>query len=792
MFSWYHWLIVLVPLSAVCFYAARCRRYVRGVADFLAAGRCAGRYLVRSGMTMANVSAVSYIAYTEIHCANGWMYAFWNNALVPISILMTYYGWISYRFRETRAMSAGQFFEMRYSRGFRRLAAIVRGSADLLSNCIGPAVAVRFLVYLLGIPHKMAVFGTEVRTFPFLIALCLGLALLMLLTGGRISLLVTDAVQGLISYPIFVVLVFFAISRFSFWDEIAPILGDRVPGESFINPYDIQNLRDFNFFGLVVALLNQLLGGAWIGNGYATVARSAHEGRMANILGSLGSGMVGTVPLVFAMMVLAVMVHANHAATAAEIRSDLSSRVAEELVADPSAAAAVREAVAAVPPQIHRIGVDEPLSQGNNLETPTLEAAHGALLATLPEAEANALYQGFRTTYRQQTLPLVLRHVAPPWILALIVLLFLLLVVSSDDTRIFDTTATWMQDFILPFFRLPPPPRLHLALFKGLALLVGVFFWCGANFFAQLDYINMFVTIFTSLWVAGAGVVVTLGLYWRRGTTAGAYAAILSGGGISLASILVQRNWASSVYPWLAAHGWEAGVRHALEALSRPFNPWIDWAVSDALWPVKFPVNSLEISFIAGLSAAILYVAVSLLTCREPFNLERMLHRGKWADNAADAAKGDNSVTADKGRTSLPPQAARHSHAERRSFARRMLEHLVGITPEFTREDRIIAKIGFFKTIVFDWVVAFLICSIAARAYHWGVREWALRGFVVWLAVPIVVNFATTVWYTWGTVRDLRRLFRDLESRRRDTLDNGMVEGHVSLADKARFAREGK
>ena len=88
--------------------------------------------------------------------------------------------------------------------------------------------------------------------------------------------------------------------------------------------------------------------------------------------------------------------------------------------------------------------------------------------------------------------------------------------------------------------------------------------------------------------------------------------------------------------------------------------------------------------------------------------------------------------------------------------------------------------------------MAFLICSIAARACHWGVREWAVRGFIVWLAVPVVVNLATTVWITWGTVRDLRRLFRDLESRGRDTLDNGMVEGHVSLADKARFEREGK
>ena len=772
MFSWYHILLILVPLFAVCGFAVHCRKYVRGVADFLAAGRCAGRYLLRSGNMMANMSAVTLISYSEIHCANGWMYAFWNSVLVPISIVMTFYGWINYRFRETRAMSAGQFFEMRYSRGFRRLAAVVRGSADLLSNCIGPAVAVRFIIYLAGLPFTFTLFGHELRTFPFFLAVCLALALLMILAGGRISLLVTDSIQGLIAYPIFFVVVVFAITRFSFWDEIAPVLGDRVPGESFVNPYDIQNLRDFNFFGLVVALLHRLLGGAWIGNGYATVARSAHESKMAGIVGFFGSGLSGQVPVLLAMIVLAVMCHANNSRTACEVRRDLTDRVAEELLTDETAAAAVRTAVAAVPEQRHVIGVDPPLSQKNNLETPTLEAIHGALLDTLPETEANSAYQGLRTTYRQQTLPLVLRHVAPPGILALLILLVLLLVVSTDDTRIFDTTTTWMRDFILPFFKKPPSPRFHLAMFKGLALTIGILFWCGSSFFAQLDYISMFVTIFTSLWVAGAGAVVTLGLYWRRGTTAGAYAAIISGGGLSLAAILIQRNWASAVYPWLAAHGWEAGVRHFLEIVSRPFNPWIDWAVSDALWPVKFPINSIEVSFIAGMAAAILYVVISLLTCREPFDLDRMLHR-------KPSVEIDNEGAPDRAMKGAAQMDARPS------LGRRMLNHLVGITPEFTRGDRIIAWAGFFKHMVIDWFVFFLLFSVVAKFFGWGVREWTIRGFIMWLAYPITLNICTTVWFTWGTIVDLKRLFHDLAARKRNDLDNGMVEGHVSLADKA-------
>ena len=55
---------------------------------------------------------------------------------------------------------------------------------------------------------------------------------------------------------------------------------------------------------------------------------------------------------------------------------------------------------------------------------------------------------------------------------------------------------------------------------------------------------------------------------------------------------------------------------------------------------------------------------------------------------------------------------------------------------------------------------------------------------------PIIAAAAVTaVWFTWGSSRDLIRLFHDLKVRVANPLDNGMVDGHVALSDKAQFAK---
>ena len=250
------YLIVVIPVMFVLAAAWYTRRYVKGVADFLAAGRVAGRYIISVADLANGLAIISLVAYVEEHYRTGFSLAFWNNILMPLGLFLGMTGYCTYRFRETRALSIGQFLEMRYSKNFRIFAAALRSLTEVCSNMIMPAIAARFFIYFLDLPHTVNIFGFEISTFILVVFIVLTLAISIIWMGGTLALLVTDSLQGMLCYPLLFLFVVFVLYKFSWSTEIVEVMKDRVPGESFINPYDLSNFRDFNLFSLCVVCLS--------------------------------------------------------------------------------------------------------------------------------------------------------------------------------------------------------------------------------------------------------------------------------------------------------------------------------------------------------------------------------------------------------------------------------------------------------------------------------------------------------------------------------------------------------
>ena len=201
-----------------------------------------------------------------------------------------------------------------------------------------------------------------------------------------------------------------------------------------------------------------------------------------------------------------------------------------------------------------------------------------------------------------------------------------------------------------------------------------------------------------------------------------------------------------------------------LETVSAPLAPYVVWQMD----PVKFPINSNEIFFLSMVLGIIAYCSVSFLTMKEPFNLERMLHRGIYRDpNEKVAVPKKPSVWGS-------------------------LVKLIGIDENYTRGDKIIAWSVFF----FSFVYSFLLCFVGILLWNWlspwPIQYWSYYFLIVNLVIPCIIAAISMVWFSIGGLIDLRRMFRDLKARIDNPLDDGRVNGHVSLVDTAVFTEDEK
>ena len=374
----------------------------------------------------------------------------------------------------------------------------------------------------------------------------------------------------------------------------------------------------------------------------------------------------------------------------------------------------------------------------------------------LGKAGGKKVAQTFNTIYGQMLVPLAIREMLPPYgITGIFCALMIFLMISTDTTYMHSWGSVIIQDFVVPLRKKPFTPKGQINALRCAIIGVAVFAFLFSLLFAQIDYILMFFAITGAIW-SGAGVVITLGLYWKRGTGYGAFAALFSAAFIAIVGIICQQTWAQHIYPWIEANGMVKTVGDTFYNLSRPFHPWVVWKMT----PNKFPVNSVEIGFIGQVVALVSYVTISLLTCRTPFNMDRMLHRGAYSDG--------------------------HDKKEEKkpfSFGRFFNKNLLGIDSNYTKGDRILAWSVFCFSFVKNFLIFFAVVVIWNAISPWDKEMWGHYFFVKSFLVVGIIGIVTTFWFGICGTKDLFQLFRDLEKKENNVLDDGRVVNNMSVAD---------
>ena len=641
------WLIVACLLGCLVAIALASRRYSHSVSDFLAGNRCAGRYLLTMSEGAAGLGMVGMVANFEQFYHAGFAASWWGNILAPVGLVIALSGWVVYRFRETRALTMAQFFEMRYSRRFRIFAGILAWFSGILNYGIFPSIVARFLIYFCGIPQHLSVWGISVPAFPLVMLVMLSFAVIFTTCGGMITVMITDFCQAQFINLAFLVVMVVLFVRFS-WSTIVATLVAAPAHHSMVNPFDQSGVEDFNvWFFLILAfkLIYNCLG--WQGTqGFNASAKSPHEAKMARVLAEWRNGV--TFLMIMLMPICAyVLLHGpDFAAQAAAVQSSLSG---------------------------------------------------------IPDAQLRG----------QVTVPISLVHILPSGVAGLLLAAMIAAAIGNDSTCLHSWGSIFIQDVILPFRKTPISTEMHLRLLRGSIIGVATFAFFFSLVFPLRDFIFMYFLITGAVYLGGSGAVIVGGLYWKRGTTAAAWASLIVGG-------------------VFASGG--AGLR-------------IAWPHIERLRQItpEFPINGAWMALIASLIAICVYIGVSLATCRAPFDLDRILHRGVYA------ITGSPGATA----SALPRWKKR-----------------LGISEEFTRGDQCIY---FFKiSWTLFWFTTFLIGSVWAMLGHITDPQWA-HWWLFTIMLSATVGFITIVWFLWGGVRDLREMLSILKGEKIDPNDDGTV-----------------
>lgn len=86
------WSIVVIPIILLGCVAIYSHKYTRSIADYLACGRVAGRYIISVGDMAAGLSVITLVAGVEQHYQAGYSVGFWYALVLPVSMFIALSG----------------------------------------------------------------------------------------------------------------------------------------------------------------------------------------------------------------------------------------------------------------------------------------------------------------------------------------------------------------------------------------------------------------------------------------------------------------------------------------------------------------------------------------------------------------------------------------------------------------------------------------------------------------------------------------------------------------------------
>jgi len=479
------WAILTTLILFITTTAYLTKKYTRSVADFLAADRCVGKYLLGVSDGTAALGAISIVALSEMYYKAGFTAVWWYMLINGLYVIVAMSGWVQYRFRQTRALTMAQFFEIRYSRNFRITAGLLCFVSGTLNFGIFPAVGTRFFQYFCDLPKYPVIIGTfEIDlVFAGIMTFLIALSLFFTFMGGQIAVVITDFFQGTFVNFVFLIISIFLLFKFG-WSRIGEALLTAPENASLVNPLHVADVDNYNVtyflimaFGVFYSFLS------WQGQqGYYVAAKSPHDAKMGRVLGMLRSTVQTPLFAILAVCAYTLLHHPDFSTAAQATQATLDGVGSEQLSDQLKVSAAMI--------QILPIGL------------------FGAFAAVM--------FAAF---------------------------------ISTHDTYLHSWGSIFIQDVFLPIrqslFKANKilSPKEHIKLLRFSIIGVAVFIFFFSLLFNQKQDIMMYFALTGIVFLSWSGVVIIGGLYWKYGTASGAWSAMLTGAILGVISWIFVYHW---------------------------------------------------------------------------------------------------------------------------------------------------------------------------------------------------------------------------------------------------------
>jgi hypothetical protein len=171
-----------------------------------------------------------------------------------------------------------------------------------------------------------------------------------------------------------------------------------------------------------------------------------------------------------------------------------------------------------------------------------------------------------------------------------------------------------------------------------------------------------------------------------------------------------------------------------------------------SLGPV-FPYNYQVTIFAVALLTILTYVVVSLLTCQAPYDLDKLLYRGAYADEKSTLA-----------------------HKQAVGWKQKLsIANLLRFDANFTTSDR------WITSAIFLWSMLLLIVNAVISIWNvafqrWSIHWWDRYSLVVSIGVPFIIALGSLFWFGIGGVLDTKAFFKALREMKRDDDDDGSAK----------------